>query len=59
MSMAIMTCKHCAYWHYDTAADLVYCEHGKCYTKGDSLSRCFITKQERFEKRQQVIQFEN
>lgn len=57
--MAIMTCKHCAYWHYDTAADIVYCEHGRCYTKGDSLSRCYTTKQERFEKRQQVIQFEN
>lgn len=57
--MAIMTCKHRAYWCYDTAADIVYCEHGKCYTKGNSLSRCFISKQERFEKRQQVIQFEN
>ena len=55
--MAIRTCKHCAYWQGgDTAA---WCDHGNCYTKGDSLSRCYTTKQERFEKRQQVIQFEN
>ena len=57
--MSIDICKHCAYWHYDTSADIVYCDHDRCYTKGDHYTHCYCSRQERFEKRQLSLTFEN
>ena len=54
--MTLDICKRCVYWQGGDG--VVWCKHGRCYTEADHLTHCYVSKAERFERRQTVIQFE-
>lgn len=53
--MTLQSCDKCAYWQ--GGEGVVWCSQGRCYTEAHHLTHCYVSKEERFEKRQMSIEF--